>query len=105
MIEHLKNMSVFKRILFLLLFWILCLVGYIIIITCSLFYVISGNIGAWHVMVATDRLLNASLGGRSEETLSSRAYRGSIAGITHWCLLCKLLDIIETDHCKKSEGI
>lgn len=105
MIEHLTNMSITKRVLFLLFFWILCLIGYTIIVTCSLFFVLSGNISAWHIIVATDRLLNAALGGRSSETLSSRANRGRLEGITHWCILCKILDRIDTNHCQKSEGI
>lgn len=105
MIDRIVNMNIIERILFLLFFWLLCLIGYAIVIVCSLFFVLIGNVGAWHTVVATDRLLNAALGGRSSETLSSRAHRESLKGITHWCILCKLLDKIETDHCKKSEGI
>jgi hypothetical protein len=54
------------------------------------------------VFVATDDLGNAIIGGDPKETISSRAAkdrnRGRIAG----CILCKILDWIDKDHCDKA---
>lgn len=57
------------------------------------------------IMVAADRMANATFGGSDKETISSRAYRESLKGERGWCLLCKLLHLIEKDHCKLSEGV
>lgn len=54
------------------------------------------------VFVALDQLLNALLGGDEDETMSSRlgkdARRGRIVG----CVLCKMLDLIDKNHCEKA---
>lgn len=105
MINNLKNMNILVRIPFLLFFWVLCVIGFVIIAISSLISVVLGNADVWNVVVATDRLLNSSWGGDNKETLSSRAYRGTLKDITGWCYLCKILDKMQKDHCKKSVGI
>ena len=57
---------------------------------------------AWRCIVAVDQLFNAALGGNERETISSRAGKARSQGRAWGCVLCKLLDRIETDHCKKS---
>lgn len=59
---------------------------------------------AWDMLVAFDRIGNAALNGNPSETISSRAYRGTLEGNTGWCILCKILDDIQKDHCKNSAG-
>lgn len=60
---------------------------------------------AWHLIVSYDRLANATINGNGKETISSRAQRGTEEGNKSWCILCKLLDRIEKDHCLNSKDI
>lgn len=57
----------------------------------------------WNFLIAIDQLLNTMLGGDPDETISSRA--GKYAAVQRgWipCVLCKLLDRIDPNHCAKS---
>lgn len=57
---------------------------------------------AWNILVALDQLLNTILGGDPQETLSSRAAKARLKGKAWGCLLCRLLDRAQKDHCTKS---
>lgn len=60
---------------------------------------------AWRVIISNDRALNAALGGSENETLSSRASRARSEGRLWGCVLCNwVLDKIQPNHCKSSEG-
>lgn len=59
---------------------------------------------AWVLAVAYDQLANAATGGNEDETLSSRANRARAEGRRWGCLLCRLLDRLDPDHCRKSAG-
>lgn len=63
-----------------------------------------GSDRAPRIMLAADRLANTVFGGSDRETISSRSYRGQREGVRGWCLLCRLLDYVEKDHCRKSDG-
>ena len=58
------------------------------------------------VLVALDQLLNAVLGGFSDETLSARAYRNdSPAGKARWRIARRVIDtlfFLEPGHCFKA---
>ena len=59
----------------------------------------------WQVLVAIDRFLNAMLGGSSDETLSSRAYRADRDGQYPGKLLRPVIDTIffwQYRHCYSS---
>jgi cytoskeletal protein RodZ len=63
---------------------------------------------AWTLAVSADQLANAAFNGNPDETVSSRAYRHSQDNTDRECWavwLCKLLNKVEKDHCKKSEGV
>lgn len=60
---------------------------------------------AWHIAIALDQLGNATTGGNEDETISSRAGRLKRDGRGWACVLCKLLDWLQKDHCNKSIGI
>lgn len=51
-----------------------------------------------------DRLANVALNGSEKETISSRAYRAKTEGRRWGCFLCRWLDSLEKDHCRKSAG-
>lgn len=66
---------------------------------------IVGSSRAWPVAVANDQTLNAALVGRpgsEDETISSRAGKARIAGKRWGCILCRLLDKIDPQHCEKN---
>lgn len=52
--------------------------------------------------VAEDQLWNARLGGDEDETISGRAAKARNAGRRWGCVLCRLLDWIDPDHCNNS---
>ena len=66
--------------------------------------ILLGSSRAARIMLASDRLANSVFGGSDRETISSRSYRGQTEGVRGWCLLCRILDAIDKNHCKNSEG-
>jgi len=56
----------------------------------------------FNILVALDVLLNACLFGQRHETLSKRAARARDKNQRWGCILCKLLDAIDRNHCEKS---
>ena len=59
---------------------------------------------AWDLAVSADQLANAAFNGNVDETISSRA--GRHKNNEKWaCLLCKLLDKLDPNHCEKSIGV
>lgn len=55
-----------------------------------------------NIFVSLDQLANTILGGDPDETISSRAGKGREKGKRWACVLCKVLDWIDKDHCKRS---
>jgi hypothetical protein len=53
-------------------------------------------------LVALDELTNAILLGDPRETISSRADKAMNEGKRWGCVLCKLLNYLQKDHCQKS---
>jgi len=84
--------------------WFLCLLAAIVSSLWMLCAALVGSTRAWNLAVAFDRLSNTATGGNDRETISSRAYRASLAGQQWGCVLCKLLNAVQKDHCKNSEG-
>lgn len=58
----------------------------------------------WKIAVGKDQAFNAAIGGFEDETLSSRAARAHLRGERWGCYLCKFLDVVDKNHCKKSLG-
>jgi hypothetical protein len=54
------------------------------------------------LLVAVDQFVNALLGGYADETISFRAAVARSNGERWGCVLCKLLDKIDPDHCAKT---
>lgn len=63
---------------------------------------LGGSPRAVRIAVAMDQAANAAIGGSEDETISSRAAKGTAKGIWHWCLLCKVLGWIDAQHCQRS---
>ena len=54
----------------------------------------------WFLFIAIDQLINTILGGYPDETLSSRMGKRPHCPVCRF--VCRLLDIIDKDHCQKS---
>ncbi|MFB6399923.1 hypothetical protein [Pseudomonas putida] len=64
--------------------------------------VVFGSARAQRLAVSFDQLANTALGGHEDETISSRAAKAARKGKRWGCLLCKLLDRFERNHCENS---
>lgn len=53
------------------------------------------------ILVALDQLLNTLFNGYPDETISSRAAKAKKRGAAWGCILCKILDWFDKDHCEK----
>ena len=56
----------------------------------------------WNILIAIDQLANTLLAGDPDETISSRAAKAHKKGKRWGCILCRLLDIVDKNHCEKS---
>lgn len=89
-------------LLLLLLYPVIC----VAVLLRYLSAVTTGNhYRAWRIAVGVDQLGNVAANGNEDETISSRAARSQEKGERWACVLCKLLDVLDPDHCKKSRGV
>lgn len=95
-------MQEFTRRLILLALWILCQILSVLLTPYMVIAILAGTQRAKRIVLAYDQLGNAVTGGSENETISSRAYRGTLEGVKTWCILCRFLNWIDTDHCKKA---
>ena len=57
---------------------------------------------AWRIAVGIDQLVNVAANGHEDETLSSRAGKAAREGQRWACVLCRLLDRLDPNHCEKA---
>lgn len=69
-----------------------------------LWCIVSNPARAWRIAVGFDQLVNVAANGHEDETISSRAHRARSEGRRWGCVLCKLLDKLDENHCLKSAG-
>ena len=81
---------------------LLCQLANVVAAVWMLLAALVGSPRAWRLAVAYDQLANTAFGGNEDETISSRAYKAMIDRRRWGCILCKLLDRIQPDHCRKS---
>lgn len=55
-----------------------------------------------NLLIALDQFGNALFAGDPDETISSRAGKAARRGRRWGCVLCRVLDVFERDHCEKS---
>ena len=89
----------------LLTIWVVCVLASLVALLGMLYAIFSNPTKAWRISVATDRQANAVFNGSDKETISSRAYRGMTQGNKGWCVLCKILNLLDKDHCEKAKDI
>lgn len=56
----------------------------------------------FNLLIAFDQLVNALFAGNPDETISSRAAKARAEGRAWGCVLCRVLDWIDPDHCADS---
>lgn len=88
------------KTILLLAVWLLSHFTHFVASTWLLIAALTGRERAWQIALGYDHLGNTVTGGRPEETISSRAYRAMTEKRRWGCVLCKLLDYIQKDHCK-----
>lgn len=95
-----------KRRILLLVFLLVGLAGVCLAIVWMLMCILFAPYGKrpWHIAIALDQLANATTGGSEDETISSRAGRLKREGRGWACVLCKLLNLLQPNHCKNSIG-
>lgn len=54
------------------------------------------------ILIALDQLGNALLAGYPDETVSTRAARARNQGKPWGCVLCRVLDYIDRNHCDRA---
>lgn len=64
--------------------------------------VLGGSDRAQRLAVAFDQLANTAFGGNEDETISSRAGKAARKGKPWGCVLCKVLDWVQPNHCELS---
>lgn len=84
--------------------WVVASVAALVSLCLGLLYLLFSPRRFWRVMLAHDQAANAAFGGSENETISSRAGRAARRGDRWGCVLCRLLDKIDPDHCEKSIG-
>lgn len=98
-------MTVLLNRLTLAAIFLLCLAASLLAALWMACAILVGSPRAWRLAVAHDQLANAATGGSEDETISSRANRARGEGRRWGCILCKLLDRLDKDHCAKSSGV
>ncbi len=84
--------------------WLLCIAASLYAAIRMAYCIFRNPQKAWVLGIAHDQLANAAANGNLDETISSRAHRN--IPYNKWaCMLCKILDLIEKEHCKNSAGI
>lgn len=86
----------------LFLIFLACMLASLVCGIWMLGCIIVGSDRAWAIALAFDRVLNVSSGGNAAETVSSRAGRAVLVERRWGCILCRLLDLIDRDHCVRN---
>lgn len=88
----------------MLLLWLLCMLASAVSAIWMLLALLAGSKRAWSLAGSYDQLANTAFGGHEDEKISSRAGRERKKGKRWACVLCRLLDKIDPNHCEKSIG-
>lgn len=87
-----------------LLIWIACAAGAALALARMLWCAFTNQQKALAIAAAIDRAANVAGNGDNRETVSSRANRARAEGRAWGCILCRVLDTIQANHCRDSAG-
>jgi hypothetical protein len=88
----------------LLAVWLLCAGAALVILARQLWCIATDPARAWAISIAIDRAANAAANGDHTETISSRANRARGECRRWGCVLCRILDWLQPNHCRDSAG-
>ena len=89
----------------MLAIWLLCNLASLVSSIWMLAAILAGaERRAWPLAISHDQLANTAFGGDPDETISSRAGMARRDGKRWACILCRLLDRFDPNHCEKSIG-
>lgn len=91
-------MDLIKR----LFLWCLCVFAALFALAWQLVAAFSPSNRYWRIAIGLDQAANAAAGGSEDMTISTRAARARKEGRRWGCVLCKLLDAVDKDHCERS---
>lgn len=57
---------------------------------------------AWNIALMIDETANVDANGRVDETISARAAKAMLAKRRWGCVLCWILDRVQTNHCQNA---
>lgn len=100
-----RGLAFIARVLARLAIVAVCQFAHVIASLWMVVAAVSGSDRYWRIAKGYDRVGNAATGGLDTETVSSRANRARSEDRRWGCVLCRVLDWIEKDHCSKSAGI
>ena len=86
----------------LLTLWALCQLAHVVAAVWMLCAALAGSPRAWRLAVSYDQLANTAFGGDEDETISSRAYKAKLKGKRWGCVLCRILNWLDKNHCENS---
>ncbi len=86
----------------LLVIWALCQLGMALIALRMLYAVATAPAKAWAIAVALDDAANVAGNGRLGQTISARAAQARSEGRRWGCVLCRLLDRLDSGHCDRA---
>lgn len=92
-----------KRTAGLFIIWLACLFCAFYAAARMLWCVFFSQAKAWVIAKGFDRTGNAATNGSDREFISTRANRARKEGRRWGCILCRVLDWIDPNHCEKSE--
>ncbi|RDI99515.1 hypothetical protein DVT68_01250 [Dyella solisilvae] len=78
------------------------LFGFLYALGVYLWFAFVDTTKAWTIAYQVDELGNVSANGKENTTISARAARARNAGRRWGCVLCKILNWFQKDHCDKA---
>jgi len=96
MVERIKGLALGLALV------LLCLLVAVVGLGWMLVAVLFNSARAWRLAVSFDQLANTAFGGHEDETISSRAGKAARKGKPWACVLCRLLDWFDPDHCENN---
>jgi hypothetical protein len=92
-----------KRLALIALFFVLvpgCVYALLRFLTCIVF----NTDKAWNIALMIDQTANVGANGQVDTTISARAARARNAGKGWGCVLCRVLNVFQKNHCDIALG-
>lgn len=91
-----------KRLLIGLGIWLLCVLAAVVSLVWMLCSLVLNGKRFMRIAVGFDCTSSADFGGDGYTTISKRAYQAALKKRRWGCVLCKMLDYIDPNHCENA---